>query len=66
MNDKQEDFEHLERTVRNLNKQPMDLLLIHNMRYMDNHWPTLKDWKETGRVRKNAGRLTFLTSVAQH
>jgi len=51
VNGKQEGIAHLERTERNLNKRPMDLLLIHNMRDMDNHWPTLKEWKETGRVR---------------
>jgi len=48
---KQEGIRHLERTVANLNKHPMDLLMVHNMRDMANHWPTLKDWKEQGRVR---------------
>lgn len=42
---------HLEKTVANLNKNPIDLLMVHNMRDMANHWPTLKDWKEEGRVR---------------
>lgn len=51
VNGKQEGIEHLEKTVRNLNKRPMDLLLIHNMRDMENHWPTLKEWKDAGRVR---------------
>ena len=51
VNGKQEGITHLERTVANLNKHPMDLLLIHNMRDLDNHWATLKDWKEAGRVR---------------
>jgi len=55
---KQEGIEHLERTVRNLNKRPMDLLSVHNMRDMDNHWPTLKDWKEAGRVRYIGVSLT--------
>jgi diketogulonate reductase-like aldo/keto reductase len=48
---KEEGIEHLERTVANLNKRPIDLLMIHNMRDMKNHWPTLKDWKEQGRTR---------------
>ena len=48
---KQEGIAHLERTEQLLNKRPVDLLMIHNMRDMDNHWPTLKEWKEAGRAR---------------
>jgi diketogulonate reductase-like aldo/keto reductase len=48
---KQAGIEHLERTERILNKRPMDCLMIHNMREMETHWPTLKAWKESGRVR---------------
>ncbi len=48
---KEEGIAHLEKTVANLNKRPMDLLMVHNMRDMKNHWPTLKDWKEEGRAR---------------
>jgi diketogulonate reductase-like aldo/keto reductase len=48
---KEEGIAHLEKVVSGLNKRPMDLLFIHNMRQMDVHWPTLKDWKEAGRVR---------------
>ncbi len=48
---KQAGIAHLERTERILNKRPMDLLMVHNMRDMQNHWPTLRDWKEQGRVR---------------
>jgi diketogulonate reductase-like aldo/keto reductase len=48
---KQEGIRHLERTVANLKKDPMDLLMVHNMRDMNNHWPTLKAWKEAGKVR---------------
>ena len=44
VNGKDAGIEHLERTVANLNKRPMDLLLIHNMRTLDEHWATLKDW----------------------
>ena len=50
VNGKQAGITHLERTVANLNKRPMDLLLIHNMRDLDDHWATLKDWREAGRV----------------
>jgi diketogulonate reductase-like aldo/keto reductase len=48
---KQAGIEHLERTEKILNKRPMDCLMIHNMREMKTHWPTLKAWKESGRVR---------------
>jgi len=48
---KQAGIAHLERTERVLNKRPMDLLMVHNMRDMENHWPTLRAWKEEGRVR---------------
>jgi diketogulonate reductase-like aldo/keto reductase len=58
VNGKQEGIEHLERTVANLNKRPIDLLLVHNMRDMENHWPTLRDWKEAGRVRHIGISLT--------
>jgi len=58
VNGKQAGIEHLERTVANLNKRPMDLLLIHNMRTLDEHWATLKDWKEAGRVRYIGVSLT--------
>jgi diketogulonate reductase-like aldo/keto reductase len=55
---KQEGIRHLERTVANLDKRPMDLLMVHNMRDMGNHWPTLRDWKEAGRVRYIGVSLT--------
>jgi len=48
---KQAGIAHLERTERVLNKRPVDLLMVHNMRDMENHWPTLRAWKEAGRVR---------------
>ena len=51
VNGKEAGIEHLERLVANLNKEPMDLLMIHNMRTVDEHWPTLKEWKEAGRTR---------------
>lgn len=49
---------HLEKAVANLNKRPMDLLMIHNMRELDLHWPTLRDWKESGRARYIGVSLT--------
>ena len=49
---------HLEKAVANLNKRPMDLLMIHNMRELELHWPTLRDWKESGRARYIGVSLT--------
>lgn len=48
---KQEGIEHLEKLVANLGKTPMDLLMVHNMLDMENHWPTLRKWKDEGKVR---------------
>ena len=48
---KQAGIAHLERSVANLDKKPIDLLMVHNMLEMDNHWPTLKHWKNSGRAR---------------
>ena len=48
---KEAGIEHIERSVANLNKQPMDLLMVHNMRDMQFHWPTVKDMKEAGKTR---------------
>ena len=58
VNGKEAGIEHLERTVANLKKRPIDLLLIHNMRTLDEHWATLKDWKEEGRTRYIGVSLT--------
>lgn len=55
---KEEGIRHLERSVANLNKNPIDLLMVHNMRDMTNHWPTLKDWKAAGKVRYIGVSLT--------
>lgn len=49
---------HLERAVANMRKQAFDLLMVHNMRDMESHWPTLKDWKESGRTRYIGVSLT--------
>jgi diketogulonate reductase-like aldo/keto reductase len=48
---KAEGIAHLERVARTLGKNPIDVLMVHNMGDMANQWPTLKEWKETGRVR---------------
>jgi diketogulonate reductase-like aldo/keto reductase len=58
VNGKKAGIEHLERTAANLKKRPIDLLLIHNMRTLDEDWATLKDWKEGGRVRYIGVSLT--------
>ncbi len=55
---KEEGNAHLEKAVANLGKRPIDLLMIHNMRDMDTHWPTLKDWKESGKTRYIGVSLT--------
>ena len=51
VNGKQEGIDHLEKLVNNLDKRPIDCLLVHNMRQMEVQWPTLKQWKEEGKVR---------------
>lgn len=48
---KQEGIDHIERISNYLNKKPMDLLMVHNMRDLKTHWPTLKQWKAEGKVR---------------
>lgn len=55
---KQEGIKHAERVVANLDKRPLDMLMVHNMRDLANHWTTLKDWKERGRVRYIGASLT--------
>ncbi|MCH8137121.1 MAG: aldo/keto reductase [Proteobacteria bacterium] len=61
VNGKEEGIAHLEKAVENLGKRPIDALLIHNMRQMDVHWPTLKEWKDSGRVRYIGVSLTRRT-----
>jgi diketogulonate reductase-like aldo/keto reductase len=51
VNGKQEGDDHIDKLVDNLGKRPMDCLMVHNMRQLDVHWPTLKQWKEEGKVR---------------
>ncbi len=55
---KQEGIAHIEKLMAALNKQPMDLLMVHNMRDLDTHWATLKDMKEAGRTRYIGVSLT--------
>ena len=58
VNGKEAGIAHLQKLVANLNKRPMDLLLIHNMRTLEDNWATLKDWKEAGRTRYIGVSLT--------
>ncbi len=43
--------QHLERTSASLDKRPMDVMLVHNFRDMENSWPVLKEAKAEGKVR---------------
>jgi diketogulonate reductase-like aldo/keto reductase len=55
---KEEGIAHIEKLMAALNKQPMDVLMVHNMRDMAAHWPTLKDMKAAGRTRYIGVSLT--------
>ena len=55
---KEEGIAHIERLMAALNKKPMDLLMVHNMRDLDTHWATLKDMKDAGRTRYIGVSLT--------
>jgi diketogulonate reductase-like aldo/keto reductase len=55
---KEEGKAHIERLMAALNKQPMDLLMVHNMRDLATHWATLKDMKAAGRTRYIGVSLT--------
>jgi len=64
---REEGIAHLERIMKYLDKKPMDLLMIHNMRDMV-HWPTLKQWKDEGKVRYigvSRTRTTDFTELEQ-
>ncbi len=43
--------EHLNKTIANLGKRPLDLMLLHNIRDAENTWPVLEEAKAEGRVR---------------
>jgi diketogulonate reductase-like aldo/keto reductase len=58
--------DHLEWTQRLLSKRPIDAMLVHNMRDLQNNWPLLQEWKEQGRVRYigvSRTRTTDFTSL---
>ena len=59
---KEAGIRHLETSLANLGKDPIDLLMVHNMRDMENHWPTLCEWKEAGRTRYIGVSLTRQTA----
>ena len=61
---KQEVADHLEWTQRLLNKRPIDAMLVHNMRDLENNWAILKDWKDAGRVRHIGVSRTRTTDFA--
>jgi diketogulonate reductase-like aldo/keto reductase len=61
---KQEVADHLEWTQRLLNKRPIDAMLIHNMRDLQNNWAILKEWKEAGHVRYIGVSRTRTTDFA--
>ena len=44
-------IQHLNKTIANLGKRPLDLMLLHNIRDMENTWPVLQEAKAEGRVR---------------
>lgn len=44
-------IQHLNKTIENLGKRPLDLMLLHNMRDAENTWPVLQEAKAEGRVR---------------
>ncbi len=44
-------IQHLEKTLTNLGKRPLDLMLLHNMRDAENTWPVLQAAKAEGKVR---------------
>ena len=64
VNGREAAINHFEKTVANLNKRPIDLLLIHNMRELEQNWPMLKEWKEQGRVRYIGVSLTRRTDYS--
>ncbi len=61
---KQEGIDHLETLFASLNKHPIDAVLVHNMRDLATHWPTLKQLKEEGKVRYIGVSRTRTTEFA--
>jgi aryl-alcohol dehydrogenase-like predicted oxidoreductase len=56
--DKQAGIDHMETTIANLNKRPMDLMMALNLWGLEHHWPTLSDAKAEGKVRYIGASLT--------
>ena len=52
---------HVERCLNYLGKDPIDLLLVHNMNDITNNYPSLKDFKAEGRARYIGVSLTRQT-----
>ncbi len=46
-----EGIEQMERSMRRMRVERMDLMQIHNLRDWRSHLPTLRQWKERGRIR---------------
>lgn len=62
---KQEGIDHLEKLLPSFNKKPIDLLLVHNMRDLENHWPTVQDYQQRGWARYTGVSLTRQTDFTQ-
>lgn len=62
---KEAGINHVERVLHDLDKDPLDLLLVHNMNDMDNNWPTVKDYKAQGKVRYTGISLTRQTDYTR-
>ena len=60
---KQEGIEHMDKLIANLNKTPMDLMMVLNLRDMKNNWPTLQEAKAQGKVRYIGASLTNIRNV---
>jgi aryl-alcohol dehydrogenase-like predicted oxidoreductase len=44
-------IEHVDTTIANLGKRPLDVMLVHNIRDIENTWPVLEEAKAEGKVR---------------
>ena len=58
---KQQGIDHVNRVINYLGKDTLDLLLVHNMRDMENNWPTLKQFRDEGKARYIGVSLTRKT-----
>jgi len=48
---REEGIEQMDRSLRRIGLDTIDLMQIHNLRDWANHLPTLRDWKERGKIR---------------